>query len=226
MTKRYGVFLGILAAAGILECLFTPLLSYLQTGSSFLTFPLYYLTRLLALALPFLTLGAIFSAFANFGFRRMFLYLLPFVLIDVVVQVPLSLLAYYDDLLSSFGLIFLGYSLTSLLSSALVFLLALLSYFVFFFRRDTLTTHDVFFTAKSNEGRAALLSASVATLYLLVTEIINIVEDATARLWILDGIDVLNYLFSLLFVALCGFVCYVSARAGGVLSEQEKGRVV
>ena len=105
------------------------------------------------------------------------------------------------------------------MKSRLFFLFALLSYFLFFFRREELTTHDVFFTVKSNEGRAALFSACAATFYLLVTEIISIVEDAASRLWILDGIDVLNYLFSLLFVALCGFVCYGSARAGRLLSR-------
>ena len=218
MTKRYGLFLGILAAAGVLECLLTPLLSFLQSGNSFFIFPLYYLTRLLALAVPFLTLGAIFRAFEQYGFRRMLFYLLPFVLIDLVTQVPLSLLAYFDGSRSSFGLLFLGYSLSSLLFSALVFLLALLSYFLFFFRRDTLTTHDVFFTLRSNEGRAALVSALAVTLYLLVAEVIKIIEDAASRLWILDGIDILNYLFALFFVAACGFVCYVSARAGSRLS--------
>lgn len=219
MTKRYGLFLGILVAAGVLECLLTPLLSLLQSGSSFFIFPLYYLTRLLALAVPFLTLGAIFRAFEQYGFRRMLFYFLPFLLIDIVIQVPISLLAYFDDQLSSFGVLFLGYSLSSLLFSALVFLLALLSFFLFFFRRDTLTTHDVFFTLQSNEGRAALVSALAATLYLLVTEVIKIIEDAAARLWILDGIDILNYLFTLAFVAVCGFVCYVCARAGSCLSE-------
>ena len=219
MTKRYGLFLGILLAGSLAECLLTPLLSFLQSEESFFLFPLHYITRLLALALPFLVLGAVFACFRQYGFRRALYYFLPFVLLDLILQVPISLFAYFNDLLSSFGLLFRGYAISSLLFSLILFLLALLSYFLFFFRKDTLTVHEVFFTLKSNESKAALTSAAAATLYLLITEIISIVEDASSRLWILDGIDILNYLFSLFFVALCGFVCYVSARAGSYLSE-------
>ena len=220
MTKRYGLFVAILAAAGLLECVLTPVVAALQEEGSAFLFPLYYFSRLFALGAPFFTLGAVFSAWRRYAFGRIWLLFLPFLVIDLIAQVPISLFAYYNDLLSSFGLLFGGYALSSLASSLLVLLLALLGYFLFFFKKEESTATFAFFTVKSKEGKASALCAAAFTLYLLITETIQIVEDASARLWIVDGIDLLNYLFSLVFVAVCGLGCYVAARAGSLLIKE------
>ena len=221
MTKRYGVFLGIIAILGLLECILTPIISLLQDNTSLLLYPLYYLSRILALCAPFFTLGAILAGWGQYGFHRVWLFFIPFLLVDLIVQVPISLFAYYNDLLSSFGLLLFGYALTSLAVSLLLLLLALLGYFLFFFKKERLVYHSVFFTVKSNEGRAAALCAAVVALYLLTTEVINIIEDAASLLWVIDGIDLANYLFSLVFAAACGLGCYAAARAGSLLIREE-----
>lgn len=220
MTKRYGLFIGCLALLAAVECLLTPAIALLQDNASFFLPLLFYPARLLAFAAPFLTLGAIFEGWRQSGFRRFLLYFLPFLFIDLAAQVPLSLLAYYNDLLYSFGSILLSYTLSSASLSAVILLIALLCFFLFFFKRDTLVSHAAFFTVKSSDGRAAAVAAAVVALYLLVTEAIGIVEDAAARLWIIDGIDLLNYLFSLIFAAVCGFACYAFARLGGRLVQE------
>ena len=221
MTKRYGLFLGIIVILGFLECLLTPIIALLQESASILLYPLYYLSRLLALCAPFFALGAIFAGWRQYGFRRAWFFFIPYLLIDLIVQVPISLFAYYSDQLSSFGLLMLGYALTSLATSLLLLLLALLGYFFFFFKKEEIVFHNVFFTVKSNEGRAAALCAGVAALYLITTEVIKILEDAASMLWIIDGIDLINYLFSLVFAVACGLGCYLAARAGGLLLKDE-----
>ena len=220
MTKRYGLFLGIILLAGLAECVLTPLIALLQETDSFLLFPLYYLSRLLALSVPFFVLGAIFSAWCRSDFHRIWVFFVPMVLADLIVQVPISLFAYFSDLLTSFGIILVGYAITSVLSSLLVLLLALLGYFLFFSKKETLVHHSAFFTLASNEGRAAAVCASSVTLYLLADEILSIIKDAAARLWILDPVDILNYLFSIVFALVCGLACYAAARGGSLLMKE------
>ncbi len=220
MTKRYLYYIGILLLFGGAECLLTPLLNSLSISGSAWLYPLYYLTKLLALGAPFILLGSALEAFTAFySFHTFWLYFFPYLLISIAAKVPFALAEVASDGLSSFGLAFLAYALTALLNALLVLLAALLSYFIFFFKKEEITTHDAFFTKASADSRGAILCAVLITVYFLVMEVLGIIKDGASRLWILDGLDIGNYLFSIFFVCLRGFAAYVFSRLGGRLSR-------
>ncbi len=172
---------------------------------------LYYLTGLLGAVPPFLMLG--FASFRQTT-GRFSASLHPFwfyLSLSLIKQPVLALLAYLFEDGADFLTTLLAGLINELLYAAILFLLLLLGNLLFV-RRRVLLADDRFFTLLSTEGRILLLTVGCTFAVSLVSEVWSILQDASARLWLIDLIDVGNYLFALLYLAATALLSYSAGR--------------
>ena len=169
-----------------------------------------YFAQLIAVITPFFMIGGV----AFLLCERPFFQSLPlfgiFTAVKLFTQFPLSILHYSEDLSSSFGYILLVYLTKELLSCAVLFLILLLGYLLFM-RRET--THEVvFFGFRGSDTRMLSLGVGLITLQHLAVFVTSFLEHLKEKLWMFDGGDLADLIFSLLFIALRALLAYAIGR--------------
>lgn len=210
-TKQILLFTAVAVFLAALECALTPLIAYLQKGESVLLYILYYASNALALIAPFAMLGVAWGAarVRSLGYAMIFFGI--YALSDILLQLPLSLFAYYADPIYLYSEILFTYMLTSIVTSLIFLLIFILCFSLFFYKRGEDAEKKIF-TWRSPCARAAAIGAGAFTLYRMIGEITEMAEYAKAKLYVLSGEDIFDFIFTVLFILLTGVLSYVTVR--------------
>ncbi len=195
---------------GMLEAVLTPVLSFAADERLAITVPLGYLTQAVAVIAPFLMTGAAAFAMCEGGFSSSLPFLGIYTGARVLVQFPLAIYEYSESLSSPYLLVLFVRILTSLLNAAVFFLLLFLGYLLFARRggrRD-----GRFFGFAGADTRILWLAVFAIAAQDLAVFIIDFIAHLKSKLWLFDGGDFIDALISLLFIAFCALLAFLSGR--------------
>ncbi len=205
----------------LVEIGLTPLLTYLADERLALTVPLGYLAQALAFIPPFLMIGAVAGKCARTSFGASLAFFAIFAAVDLLGQFPLAYFAYDNALSTPFWLMLLVYLALSLLHSAFFLLLLLLGYLLF--ARGKASLEERFFGFGGSDARMLTLAVLAITLQELVLFVMDFYAHLKEKLFIFEAVDLLDAFLSLLFIAFCASVAFLSGRFGSrVLTLSKK----
>ena len=190
----------------------TPLLTLAADEGLAITIPLGYFTQTLAYIPPFLAIGVTLCRMTRDTLPYSLFYFLLFAGVELLSQFPLSYFAYTASITTPFWVYLLLYLARSAVNSLFFLLLIFLGYFLFI--RRVRTSEKGFFGLSGSDAKGLLLSVLVIASQDLVLFIIDFIEYLESKLFLLDGIDILEAVFSLFFLALCALLAFCSGRFG------------
>lgn len=208
----YLSFSAIMLVFVLLKVLLTPLLTFVADEGLAITVPLAYFTQALAYIPPFLAIGITLCRRTVVPFPEALLYFAIFAGAELIGQFPLSYLAYTESISSPFWLYLLLYLGRSLVNSLFFLLLILLGYLLFV--RKLPLAEKRFWGLGGSDAKGLLLSVLVIASQDVILFIIDFIEYLDEKLFLLDGIDLLEGLYSLLFIALCALLAFCAGRFG------------
>ena len=209
--KRYPYFSFsfIMLFFGAVEALFTPFLSYLAEEGLAITVPLGYLAQALAVIAPFLMLGAAIRA-SEEGFSASLTYFFIYFGIRILMQFPLAIYEYSSSLTTPYLFVLFVYELTAILNCLFFFFLLFLGYLLF---KGAKTKREPrFFGFGGKDTRILWLATLAITAQKTVLFIMSYIEHLKSKLWIFEGEDAVDALFSILFIAFSTFLSFAVGR--------------
>ncbi len=206
----------------LVEVGLTPLLTYLADERLALTVPLGYFAQALAFIPSFLMIGAVAGKCVRTSFGASLDLFAIFAAVDLLGQFPLAYFAYDNALSTPFWLMLLVYLVLSLLHSAFFLLLLLLGYLLF--TRGKATREERFFGFGGSDARMLTLAVLAIALQELILFIVDFYGHLKEKLFIFEAVDLLDAFLSLLFIAFCMSLAFLSGRFGSrMLTISETG---
>ncbi len=196
----------------VLETALTPLMTFLADEGFAVTVPLGYFLKALAYIPPFLMIGAVARKSVHAPFSSALIYFAIFAAADLIGQIPLAYDEYTTTISSPFWFLLIVYMIISLLHSSFFLVLLFLGYLLFTKRKET--AEERFFGLGGSDVHMSLLAILAIAVQDLVVFAFSFFEYLDSKLFLIDGIDILQGVFSLFFVLLCAFIAFCSARFG------------
>lgn len=206
----YAFFTLFVSLFGLLEAVFSPLLSHLADEGLAITVPLGYLAQALAVVAPFLMVGAVAHAMCGRPFGASLSFFGIYAAVKLLVQFPIAIYEYSESLSSPYLLVLGVYLLTAALDS-LVFLCLLWLGYLLFARGEC--THEIrFLGARGTDTRVLWLSVAAIAVQDVVLFVLSFIEHLRSKLYLFEAADLADILISLVFIALCALLSYAVGR--------------
>ena len=211
----FSVLVSLLSLSAVV---LTPLLSYTANEGLAVTVPLGYCADAISVIAPFLTLGAMAYAFCEGGMARAFRFFSIFTLVKVFVAFPLSIIVYSEALSSPYALVLLVYIFSAISEAALLLLVFWIG--TLLFGRGERTHEARFLGSDGTDARVLLFSVAVVAVEDILRFVFSFIEHLKEKLWIFDAKDIEDIFISLLFIAACAFLSFLSGRFSARLFEE------
>lgn len=196
----------------VLEAAVAPFMTFLADEGLALVVPLGYVLKAVGYISPFLMIGAVARRCASHTLSAALIYFAIFAAADLIGQFPLAYEEYTAAFSSPFWFLLIVYMIISLLHSSFFLILLLLGYLLF--SKKEAIPQERFFTFRGKDFYMSALCIAVIALQDLILFLFSFFEYLDDKLFLIDAVDIFEGLFSLVFIALCAFVSYASARFG------------